>query len=223
MGRLAPPPQFRRLGYNRPVNDLPAAIRRLGREKRLAKGASLFQAEDAADAFFFLLEGEVRVFKLDGQGREMEVTRLAAGDFVGEAFALLRGRFPFFAQPARPSRVLAVPAAAADKAIASDPAAARFFVRLLARKCVSLSARVESLAMRTVPQRLAEFLLGRCGGEGGCRVDLTMSKGELAKSLGTVSETLSRSLGRMSRRGWIEVRGPSIKIIDCAGLKGLLG
>jgi CRP/FNR family transcriptional regulator len=202
--------------------ECPAPVRRLGRERRLAAGASLFQAEEAASAFYYLLQGQVRVFKLDGQGREMEVTRLGAGDFVGEAFALVGGRYPFFAQAVREARVLELPAAAVDRAIASDPAAARFFVRLLARKCVSLSGRVESLAMRTVPQRLAEFLLGRCGGAGGCRVDLPMSKGELAMSLGTVSETLSRALGRMSRRGLIEVRGPAIRILDCAGLKGLL-
>jgi len=211
------------LYYNQGMNELPAAIRRLGREKRLVKGAPLFQAEDPADVFYLLLHGGIRVFKLDDQGREMEVTRLDSGDFVGEAFALVRGRYPFFAQAARDSRVLAFPAAAVEKAIASDPAAARFFVRLLARKCVSLSGRVESLGMQTVPQRLAEFLLSRCGGGGGCRIDLPMSKGDLAKFLGTVSETLSRTLRQLRDEGLIEVRGPSIRVLDCAGLKSRLG
>lgn len=205
------------------MNELPAAIRNLGRERRLDKGASLFRADEAAESFYYLLHGEIRVFKLDDQGREMEVTRLAAGDFVGEAFALVGGRFPFFGQASRDSRVLAFSAPAVERAIASDPAAARFFVRLLARKCVSLSGRVESLGMRTVPQRLAEFLLSRCGGPGGCLVDLPMSKGELAKSLGTVSETLSRTLRQFRDAGLIEVRGPSIRVLDCAGLKSRLG
>jgi CRP/FNR family transcriptional regulator len=205
------------------MSELPAAIEGLGREKRLEKGASLFRADEAAESFYYLRQGEIRVFKLDEQGREMEVTRLAAGDFVGEAFALVRGRFPFFAQASRDSRVLAFPAAAVERAIGSDPEAARFFVRLLARKCVSLSGRVESLAMRTVPQRLAEFLLSRCGGPGGCRVDLPMSKSDLAKSLGTVSETLSRTLRQFRDDGLIEVRGPSIRILDCAALKLRLG
>lgn len=205
------------------MNKLPEAIRSLGRERRLGKGASLFEADEAAAEFYYLQQGEIRVYKLDDQGREMEVTRLAAGDFVGEAFALVGGRFPFFAQASRDSRVLAFPAAAVERAIVADPEAARFFVRLLARKCVSLSGRVESLGMRTVSQRLAEFLLSRCGGPGGCLVDLPMSKGELAKSLGTVSETLSRSLRQLRDDGLIEVRGPSIRVLDCPGLKSRLG
>jgi CRP/FNR family transcriptional regulator, dissimilatory nitrate respiration regulator len=205
------------------MNDLPAPVRGLGRERRFAKGESLFRAEEAADVFFYLLQGEIRVFKLDDQGRELEVTRLSPGDFVGEAFALVHSRYPFFAQAARDSRALSFPAAAVEKAIASDPGAARFFVRLLAGKCVRLSGRVESLGMRTVRQRLAEFLLSRCGGEGGCRIELPMTKGELAKSLGTVGETLSRTLRQMRREGLIEVHGKVIRVLDCAGLKACLG
>jgi CRP-like cAMP-binding protein len=205
------------------MQDLSAVIRGLGRETRFVKGAALFQADDPASSFYFLLAGEIRVFKLDDQGRELEVTRLASGEFVGEAFALVHGRYPFFAQAVRDSRALAFPTAAVERAIAGDPAAARFFVRLLARKCVQLSARVESLGMRTVRQRVAEFLFSRCGGEGGCRVDLPMTKGELAKSLGTVGETLSRTLRQMREERLIEVRGKSIRIVDCPGLKSALG
>jgi CRP-like cAMP-binding protein len=164
------------------MNDLPEPVRRIGRESVYAKGAFLFQAEEKADAFFFIVSGEIRVFKMDEQGREMEITRLGGGDFVGEAFALVHGRFPFFAQAAREVRALVFGADAAGKAIASNPAAARFFVRLLARKCVQLSGRVESLGMKTVRQRLAEYLLSGCRGEGGCAIALPMKKGELAKS-----------------------------------------
>lgn len=205
------------------MNELPAEIRRLGRETLFAKGTALFQADELASVFCYVLSGEIRVFKLDDQGRELEVTRLGSGEFVGEAFALVHGRYPFFAQAVRESRVLAFPASAVDRAIAADPGAARFFVRLLARKCVQLSARVESLGMRTVRQRVAEFLLSRCGGSGGCRVDLPMSKGELAKSLGTVGETLSRTLRQMREERLIEVRGKAIRIVDCGGLKSLIG
>jgi CRP/FNR family transcriptional regulator len=205
------------------MSDLPAKIRGRGRERKYAKGESLFQADESARAFFFILTGEIRVFKLDDLGRELEVTRLAGGDFVGEAFALVRARYPFFAQAVRESRVIAFEAAAVERAIAEDPETARFFVRLLARKCVQLSGRVESLGMRTVRQRLAEFLLSRCGGGGSCKVDLPMKKSELAKTLGTVGETLSRTLHRMTDDGLIAVLGKTIRIVDCPGLRAETG
>jgi hypothetical protein len=37
------------------------------------------------------------------------------------------------------------------------------------------------------------------------------------------SETLSRSLRQLRDDGLIEVRGPSIRVLDCPGLKSRLG
>ncbi len=201
------------------MNELPDHIRRIGRESAFAKGTFLFQAEEEAGVFHYVLSGEIRVFKMDEQGRELEVTRLGSGDFVGEAFALVHGRYPFFAQAACETRALVFGADAAEKAIAADPDAARFFVRLLARKCVQLSGRVESLGMKTVRQRLAAYLLSGCRGGGSCAIVLPMKKGDLAKALGTVGETLSRALRQMRNEGLIGVEGRTIRVIDGAGLR----
>ncbi len=201
------------------MNELPDYIRRIGRESAFAKGTFLFQAEEEAEAFFYILSGEVRVFKMDDQGRELEVTRLGNGDFVGEAFALVQARNPFFALAARETRALVFGAVAAEKAIAANPEAARFFVRLLARKCVHLSGRVESLGLKTVRQRLAVYLLSGCRDGGPCAIALPMNKGDLAKALGTVGETLSRTLRQMQDEGLIRVEGKTIRVLDCLGLR----
>jgi CRP/FNR family transcriptional regulator, dissimilatory nitrate respiration regulator len=201
------------------MKELPDHVRRIGREAAFPKGSFLFQAEEPADAFYFILDGEIRVFKMDDQGRELEVTRLGGGEFVGEAFALVHGCYPFFAQAARESKALVFGAEAAEKAIEADPGTARFFVRLLARKCVQLSGRVESLGMKTVRQRLAAYLMAGCGGAGPCAIALPMKKGDLAKALGTVGETLSRSLRQMQDEGLIRVEGKTIRVIDCLGLR----
>jgi CRP/FNR family transcriptional regulator len=201
------------------MHEVPDTVLRIGREAVFARGSFLFQAEEPAGAFFLIQSGEIRVFKMDEQGRELEVTRLGGGEFVGEAFALVHGHYPFFAQAARESRALVFGAEAAEKAIAASPEAARFFVRLLARKCVQLSGRVESLGMKTVRQRLAGFLLSGCGGGGPCAIALPMKKGDLAKTLGTVGETLSRTLRQMQVEGLIRVEGKTIRVIDCPGLR----
>jgi CRP-like cAMP-binding protein len=86
---------------------------------------------------------------------------------------------------------------------------------LLAQKCVVLSSRVESLGLRTVRQRLIQYLLANCYGPGPCLVELKIKKGELAKLLGTISETLSRVLKQMQKEGLIAVDGRKIHIRDC--------
>ena len=94
-----------------------------------------------------------------------------------------------------------------------------YFVDLLARKCVVLSNKIESLGLRTVRQRLIRYLLSQCSGEQKCLVELKIKKGELAKILGTISETLSRNLKQMQEEGLIEVEGNRVAIKNCPALR----
>jgi CRP/FNR family transcriptional regulator len=105
------------------------------------------------------------------------------------------------------------------RSIQADPAVAEFFLVLLANKCILLNERIETLNLRTVRQRLAQYLLAHCATERSCDINLTIKKSELAKYLGTISETLSRTFRRMGKDGLIEVRGRHIHVLDCARLR----
>ena len=56
---------------------------------------------------------------------------------------------------------------------------------------------------------------------GSTELELTVKKSQLASLLGTVPETLSRILTKMSGRGLIESEGSKIKILDQEGLDDL--
>jgi CRP-like cAMP-binding protein len=103
--------------------------------------------------------------------------------------------------------------------MAKNPGIAEYFVALLARKCVVLSNKIESLGLRTVRQRLIQYILASCSGDKRCLVELKIKKGELAKILGTISETLSRNLKQMQEEGLIEVEGNKILVKDCPALR----
>ncbi|MRR11893.1 helix-turn-helix domain-containing protein, partial [bacterium] len=55
----------------------------------------------------------------------------------------------------------------------------------------------------------------------GPRVPLGSTKAELASSLGTVPETLSRALGRLRDEGVLEVRGNDVLVLDVGALARL--
>jgi CRP-like cAMP-binding protein len=194
-------------------------IKGLGRLKRYAEGSFLFQAEEKAVGFYYVETGEIRVFKMDEQGRELDIARLGPGEFLGEAIAFVFGQFPFYAQAVKDSEIFFFEADSVSRRIESDPAAAMFFIELLARKCVALSNRVESLGLRTIRQRLIQYLLAHCYGSGHCLVELKIKKGDLAKHLGTISETLSRTLKQMQAEGLIKVEGQKIHIKNCQKLR----
>ncbi len=195
----------------------------VGQRRSFPKGASLFLAGEDAGSFYFIKSGEIRVYRMDSQGREVEVARLKAGDFLGEAVALAGVAYPASAQTVRDTLTLSFKRESVSALIQRDPVVARFLVDLLARKCLVLNERVEALGLRTVRLRLIQYLLSHCSGERGCVIELRLKKSDLARLLGTIPETLSRTLKKLEREGLIEVRGARIKVRDCAGLREGLG
>jgi len=78
------------------------------------------------------------------------------------------------------------------------------------------------LSLKEVPGRLASYLVYLAREQGRDEeVTLPVSKGQLASLLGTIPETLSRILAKMSGNGLITVHGRSIRLRDLEGLMDL--
>ena len=205
------------------MKELEQKIRELGQSKAYAKDEFLFHADDPADGFYYLQSGEVRVFKMDEHGKELEVVRLFPGDFFGEAIIFIQDRYPSYAQAVKDSEVVFFEKSKFFQNLEKDPAIGKFFLHLLAKKCIVLNKRIEALELRTVRQRLIQYLVSSCSSETSWDIKLPMKKTELAKLLGTISETLSRNLKQLQEEGLIVVEGNTIHIKDISSLKEELG
>jgi CRP-like cAMP-binding protein len=205
------------------MKDLEQKIIDLGYSKTYKKDEFLFNADDPAEGFYYLQSGEIRVFKMDEQGKEVEVVRPNPGDFFGEAIVFVQKKYPSYAQAVKDSQVVFFEKNSFFQKLEGDPAISKFFLQLLAKKCVVLNRRIEALELRTVRQRLIQYLVSSCGHETSCVVTLPMKKTELAKLLGTISETLSRNLKQLQEDGLITVEGHTIHIKDKSRLKEELG
>jgi len=81
---------------------------------------------------------------------------------------------------------------------------------------------VDDLSLKEVSARLAKHLLDLSARAGGIRtVELETSKAMLAGRLGTIAETLSRTLAKLKRRGIVRVHRHRVTILDPAKLQAL--
>lgn len=198
---------------------LTKTIEKLGETRSFVKGKIIFNAKDPANGFYYIQTGEIRIYKMDEEGRELEVVRLGPNDFLGEVVLFASPVFPVYAQAVRETKALFFAKSKILKIIDQDSASARFFINLLAQKCLILNKRIETLGLRTVRQRLVQYILANCTEKSGYMLELKMKKVELAKLIGTISETLSRNLKQLQDEGLIEVKGKKIIIKNCPQMK----
>jgi CRP/FNR family transcriptional regulator len=95
---------------------------------------------------------------------------------------------------------------------------------VLSMRLRQFTVQIENLSLKEVPGRLASYLIYLADEQGGQdHVTLKISKAQLASLLGTVPETLSRILARMTGQHLIEVTGRDIRLVNRRGLENLSG
>lgn len=195
-------------------------ISHVARRKTLRRGQVIFNQGDPAEGFYALASGRVKIFKVNLEGKEQILQFVPPGYPFAEA-ALFSGKtYPASAQAVEDGVAYFFLSEDFRKLIITRPTIAINMIVTQAGYLRRHARTIEDLALREVSGRLAGYILEKAAG--GPHFDLEVSKTQLAARLGTVSETLSRTLTKMREQGLIDVHGRHIEIIDREGLEGLL-
>jgi len=191
-------------------------------EKAFSKGQTIFSEGEEGTGFYVMIKGRVKIYKLSPEGKEQILHIFGMGEPFGEVPVFAGENFPANAEALENSRALFFPRLALLRLIKQNPSFALNLLAILSRRLRSFAAQIEDLSLKEVPGRIAAHLLYLSElKKGSSDLKLTITKGQLASLLGTIPETLSRILGRMSGEGLISLSGPHIKILDRDGLKTL--
>jgi CRP/FNR family transcriptional regulator len=172
-------------------------------------GFVLFRAGDACGGTYFVLEGRVRVFRTDSDGRHQTLAIEGPGRPVAELPLFDGGPYPASAETVAPSRLIYLPRAEFEYAFRTTPDLAVSVVRALGRRMRHLVQLIETIAFRDVAARLAMQLAdhvdhrGTADAEGRMVLLLDRTQEELAAEIGTARESVSRALTQLQRHGLI--------------------
>jgi len=192
----------------------------IGLSREFEKDQMLFSQGDPAGGFYVLLSGRVKVMKLSSQGKSQILGVLGPGDTVGEVPVFEGGTYPAYAQAMDRCSTIFFPRDRFVALIRSNSDLALGMMAILSRRLRRLTALAESLSLKEVPARVAQYLLDLKEIQGE-EVLLNAKKGEVAEMLGTTPETLSRVLSRFSAQKIIRVEGSRIKIANTQALEDL--
>ena len=189
------------------------------------RGELIFGDGDPGTGFYVLTEGQVKIYKLSIDGREQILHVLGPGESFGEVPVFEGKNYPAYAESLTKCDAFYFPRGAFIDLVTREPSIALNMLAVLSRHLRQFVALVETLSLKEVPGRLAAHLLdlSATGDRRDC-VRLDMPKNQLANLLGTIPETLSRILTRMTREGFIEsLDNREVRILDREGLEQLAG
>ena len=185
-------------------------------------GQRLFRQGDAADGFYVVVSGRVRIFS-EGGGHEALLNVLGPGKGFGEISLLDDGPRTHSAVCAEVSSLLFLPPAEFRALIAAHPSLQAHATR---RVCLYLRmafAALEDEVRLPLAPRLAKrlLLLAHLKGvrkAGGITIDQQLSQEDLANMLGTARQTVGKPLRDWQQRGWISLDYRRITLLDEAAL-----
>ena len=214
---------------------LPAGIRledlgqldRLVRNRPLKTGEHLFNIAERFHSLYVIREGSVKTWVTSEQGELQILGFHLPGEIIG-LDAMSDDRHQCTAEALEPTTICEVPFEHLEHVACKVPGLQRQFMRIISREVFNDHEHLVMMGSRQAMERLSLFLHSlserrRRLGEDGNRIQLSMSRADLANYLGLVTETISRLLTRMQDEGVISVQRRDVRILDPGQLAELSG
>lgn len=204
-------------------NDL-ATLAQVAIPRHFPRDNHIFWEGREALGFYILLKGQVKLVKSSPDGKEFIMRLVRPGETFGEAAVFAEGNYPASAITLDDCQTLFFPKADFLSLLTASPRLARNMLATMSHLLFHLTRQLEDLSLKEVSARLAQYLLERCQEihgrvEEGLSFNLPVTKTHLAAYLGTISETLSRTLARFKTMGVIQVDKSRITIKDTEHLR----
>jgi CRP/FNR family transcriptional regulator len=201
-------------------------VRGIATFRQVGKKEILFSEGEEAKGFYVLFSGKVKLYKISPEGKEQILHVVSAPDSFAEAALFSEGTYPAFAEPLNDSQLLFIPKKDFIQLIEKNPRLSVNIIVSLSHYLRRFASLIEELSLKEVSSRIAKYLLDLSmkssrEGKNPKEVELDLSKTQLALKLGTISETLSRTLAKMKAKGVIDVRKNRILILNREALEEL--
>ncbi len=179
----------------------------------------LFRQGDPATAFFIVINGWIKLYRITFSGEETVVNVLTRGGSYAEAHALTGACYPATAEAVSGARVVHVPADHVIRCIRETPDIGLAMIAAASLHLHDLVQQIEQLKGQSGVQRVAEFLASLVPVDSGpCVIALPYDKALIAARLGLKPESLSRTFARLRSVG-VVVQASHVAVRDAAKLR----
>lgn len=188
------------------------------------KGQTLFVQGNPPYGMYCVSEGNIKITQVGSDGKESIVRIASPGDVLGHRSIFTDQFYNATATAIEECSVCFIDKKYILKLVQEKPSVACNLIAKLGRDLGAAEQRVSSFYQKNVRERLAELLLllkqshGVTEESGRIKLNIKLTREEMASIIGTASETLIRFMSELKSEGFIEQEGKTIFITNEEGL-----
>ena len=181
-------------------------------------GKIFYMPEDSGEILFLLKRGQVQIYRLAPNGKKLVVTTLGPGAIFGEMSLVGQGMHNTFAEAVDECLLCVMSRADVERLMREKPDVAYRFFETMGDRVSQLEERLENIAFKSIPARLADLLL-RLAGEQGNNEIRGYTHQDFSEMLGTYRETITQTLNDFKAQGIIEIGRKRVVLLDPSRLR----
>jgi CRP/FNR family transcriptional regulator, cyclic AMP receptor protein len=188
------------------------------------RGQILYTPKERSEALFMLKKGRVRIYRVGPDGREFTLTVVGTGTVFGEMSLTAQRLENAYAEAMEPVVVCKMRRLDLERLVLDKPQVGLKLMTALSERLSLVEDRMEDLALKEVPARLASFILQLVESEGvmttdGPKIPTRYTHRQLATMIGSKRETVTKAFTLLQQAGIIELRHRRIHVEDIEALK----
>lgn len=187
-------------------------------------GQLILSPDDAPDRIHILKRGQVRVYRVTPDGKQLTLDIYDKGTILGDMSLLGQDRLTeAYAESIDAAVICTITPDELRRLVERYPTIGVNIITLLSRRLQEAERELEAMAYQRVGQRLARKLIdlsARFGVETtrGTIIKARLTQQELAEMIGTTRETLAHTLADFRRRGLLDTAHHEVLIRDAERL-----
>ncbi|AOT68947.1 Crp/Fnr family transcriptional regulator [Geosporobacter ferrireducens] len=177
------------------------------------KSSIIFMQGDFCTTLNVVLKGTVEIQKIDPSGKILTITVFNPGDTFGDN--LIFGDInivPMTIVVKKDAVILCIPKETIIQLCQTNQAFLYGFLKLISNKSLTLSSKITQVVLKTIRQKICEFLLLQYSAQKSLEIKIGMKKREWADSIGVQRPSLSRELMKMKKENLIDYDNKTIYI-----------
>jgi CRP-like cAMP-binding protein len=182
------------------------------------RGRVFYRPEDPGERLFLLRAGRVQLYRISPEGKKLVIATLRPGALFGEMALLGQQMHNAFAEAMEDCSIMVMSRADLERLMLNDATIGRRILALTRKRLSDAEARLEDMAFKGIPARLASLLLRLAADQGDASIS-GMTHQDLAETIGTYRETATQVLNDLKTDGLIEIGRKRITILDADRLR----